>query len=151
MESKYYITADSFSSNCPDNWEEIAYSLNTYLEAIWNSMTEQEQEGFDDVVRDLWEDYCQHEGADCKPLDATRKRHEIIERIDALRSRYKAECEDVADMCKDDGYPSHGENWDLRCDGLWEEYYAPMISDLADLAGLPEQAPKAPPIWWRLP
>lgn len=45
------ITMDSFGSECPSNWEEIADFLNAIIEerGIENDLDELDQ---------LWEDYC---------------------------------------------------------------------------------------------
>lgn len=37
---------------------------------------------------------------------------------------YRAECREIAEQCEAEGYPSHGSNYDLRTDGLWENWYA---------------------------
>ena len=37
--------------------------------------------------------------------------------------RYHAECEEISRQCVAEGYPSHGSNWELRCQQLWDEYY----------------------------
>ena len=31
-------------------------------------------------------------------------------------------CEDIAEQCKEEGYPSHGSNYDLRVSDLQKEY-----------------------------
>ena len=46
-----YITMDSFGSDCPANWEEIADFLNNLIDerGIYDDRDELDQ---------LWEDYC---------------------------------------------------------------------------------------------
>jgi hypothetical protein len=49
--NSYYITAESFGSECPENWEEIAAFLNDIID----------QRGIaddHDAVNDLWEEFC---------------------------------------------------------------------------------------------
>ena len=38
-----------------------------------------------------------------------------VEEICALEKQYLEECEDIAKQCEEEGYPSHGSNYDLRC------------------------------------
>lgn len=45
------ITMDSFGSECPENWEEIADFLNALIE-------ERGIENDPDELNQLWEDYC---------------------------------------------------------------------------------------------
>ncbi len=45
------ITMDSFGSECPENWEEIADFLNALIE-------ERGIENDPDELNRLWEDYC---------------------------------------------------------------------------------------------
>ena len=69
-----FITEDSFGAELPDNWQEIADSINSYLEGLWEDATEDERERFSDIVNDVWEDYCNHEGIECLPLNQDRIR-----------------------------------------------------------------------------
>lgn len=48
---KNLITMDSFGSECPANWEEIADFLNAII-------LERGIEDDHDAVNDLWEEYC---------------------------------------------------------------------------------------------
>ena len=41
-----------------------------------------------------------------------------------IMNAYYAECEDIARQCAEEGYPSHGSNYDLRTERLWDEWYA---------------------------
>jgi hypothetical protein len=68
----YLITVDSFGPYPPENWEEIADSINEYLEELWDKATDQDRAAFRDTVADVWEDYCNHEGAESKPLNLDR-------------------------------------------------------------------------------
>lgn len=36
------------------------------------------------------------------------------------RALYEQWCEEVAEQCEEEGYPSHGSNYELRIEGLWE-------------------------------
>lgn len=47
---KYYITGDSFGSECPENWEQIADELNAIIDE--RGISEDR-----DAVDALWEDY----------------------------------------------------------------------------------------------
>lgn len=47
----------------------------------------------------------------------------VLELItDEILDRYDAECRDIARNCEREGYFSHGENYELRCDQLWDLY-----------------------------
>ncbi|MBQ3584513.1 MAG: hypothetical protein IJA27_07345 [Lachnospiraceae bacterium] len=52
---------------------------------------------------------------------------EDIEEICRLESEYLDECESIAEECVKEGYPSHGENYDLRCSNA-RKYYDEEIS-----------------------
>lgn len=49
----------------------------------------------------------------------------------AIINEYYAECREIAAECEAEGYPAHGENYDLRCEALWESYLQ-MYPELAD-------------------
>ena len=36
---------------------------------------------------------------------------------------YLEECDKIAEQCAEEGYPSHGSNYELRCEDLWDSYY----------------------------
>ena len=38
-----------------------------------------------------------------------------IEEICKLEEDFAAECEEIAEQCEAEGYPSNGENYELRC------------------------------------
>lgn len=40
-----------------------------------------------------------------------------------ILAAYKAECWDISRQCEEEGYPSHGENYELRADNLWDDWY----------------------------
>ena len=42
--------------------------------------------------------------------------------IDKLWEEFKEECEEIARQCEEEGYPSHGSNYELRVDSLKESY-----------------------------
>lgn len=50
MRDKIMITGESFGSNCPQNWEEIADFLNEIIE--------EKTDGSKEASEELWEDYC---------------------------------------------------------------------------------------------
>lgn len=52
---------------------------------------------------------------------------EDIEEICRLESEYLQECEECADQCAEEGYPSNGSNYDLRCENA-RSYYDEQIS-----------------------
>ena len=47
---------------------------------------------------------------------------EDINEIVTLRAEYAQECEKIADQCIEEGYPSHGSNYELRCENIREWY-----------------------------
>ena len=70
-----YITMDSFGSNCPDNWEEIAYYLDR---KIADALEELGDDAFapgycdnglsadgNEALSKVWETYCNGEYPDC--------------------------------------------------------------------------------------
>ena len=40
---------------------------------------------------------------------------------------YKAECDEISEDCVNEGYPSHGSNYDLRVEGI-KEYYPEIFN-----------------------
>jgi len=67
MYRNYHITADSFGSDIPQNWEEIADYLNDLIDSALESTdgafdpahddTGLSAEGHD-IIDDIWERYC---------------------------------------------------------------------------------------------
>ena len=62
MPERYRITGDSFGSDIPENWEEIADFLNEVIEKAWeeSGLTE-DYNGYDwfhDTVEEIWDKYC---------------------------------------------------------------------------------------------
>ena len=55
------------------------------------------------------------------------KKEEIMKKIDLLYAEYKEECEDIAEGCIEEGYPSNGSNYELRSSSLWDDYYKEQI------------------------
>ena len=47
---------------------------------------------------------------------------EDIDDIIRLRAEYAKECEKIADQCVEEGYPSNGSNYELRCENI-SSYY----------------------------
>lgn len=39
-----------------------------------------------------------------------------------LREQFEEECEEIALQCEEEGYPSHGSNYELRVEKLMESY-----------------------------
>lgn len=52
---------------------------------------------------------------------------EDIEEICRLETEYARECEEIADQCAEEGYPSNGSNYDLRCENA-RRYYDEQIA-----------------------
>ena len=44
------------------------------------------------------------------------------EKIKKLWEEYKEECEEIADLCEEEGFPRYGENYDLRCGNAYSWY-----------------------------
>ena len=65
MEIKKYITADSFGSECPKNWEKIADYLNDKINWMCYLFNDDPKETTDDY----WERFCRGELPECpKPV-----------------------------------------------------------------------------------
>lgn len=54
---------------------------------------------------------------------------EDIEKICKLEARYLKECDDIAEQCEAEGYPSFGGNYDLRC-AESRKYYDELIEEI---------------------
>lgn len=52
---------------------------------------------------------------------------EDIEQICRLEAECAQECEEIADQCAEEGYPSMGSNYDLRCENA-RRYYDEQIA-----------------------
>ena len=68
--TNYHITVDSFGSDCPTNWEEIANFLNAAIDKALDETHSAFDVGYDDtglsaeghdIVNDIWERYCSGE------------------------------------------------------------------------------------------
>lgn len=57
---------------------------------------------------------------------------EIKKEIEKLENEYSEECKAIAEGCEEEGYPAHGENYDLRCESAYNSYYKAKIDDLYD-------------------
>ena len=42
---------------------------------------------------------------------------------------FDRECDEIAEECAAEGHPSHGSNYDLRCEDLWNFYYSDWYDD----------------------
>ena len=51
------------------------------------------------------------------------------EQKNELYGQYLAECEEIAQECEDEGYPSRGSNYEIRCKALWDRFYADDLED----------------------
>ena len=49
-------------------------------------------------------------------MDAGYYTKESVDKICELEQQYLDECEEIAAGCQEEGYPSHGDNYDLRCE-----------------------------------
>lgn len=68
MARNYHINMDSFGSNCPANWHEIAAFLNTKIDKVLESLGSYAYRFGDadaglspdgqEAVNQVWEDYC---------------------------------------------------------------------------------------------
>lgn len=47
---------------------------------------------------------------------------EYIKEIISLEKQFDADCKQIAVQCMEEGYPSHGENYELRCEALRSWY-----------------------------
>lgn len=52
-----------------------------------------------------------------------------INEICKLEEAYLAECEAIAEECVAEGYPSYGDNYELRCESA-RTYYDEQIADI---------------------
>lgn len=50
-----------------------------------------------------------------------------IEEICRLEGEYEEECQEIACQCAEEGYPSHGSNYELRCENA-RQYYDEQIA-----------------------
>ena len=57
-----------------------------------------------------------------KPI-SNAKRLCIFAQIKALKADLAKECEAIADLCEEEGYPSHGSNYELRCEAVRDMYW----------------------------
>lgn len=60
-------------------------------------------------------------------IDAGVYTIEDIEEICRLETEYAQECEEIAEQCAAEGYPSNGENYELRCENA-RCYYDEQIA-----------------------
>lgn len=51
------------------------------------------------------------------------------EKICNLEAQYLKECEEIAEECEAEGYPSYGNNYDLRCSDA-RRYYDELIEKI---------------------
>lgn len=46
-----------------------------------------------------------------------------------LLELFKADCREISEDCVSEGYPSHGSNYELRCEAWWNRMYAEEYED----------------------
>ena len=52
-----------------------------------------------------------------------------IDKICELEKAYQEECQEIAEQCEAEGYPSNGSNYELRCENA-RAYYDEQIADI---------------------
>ncbi len=52
-----------------------------------------------------------------------------IDKICELEKAYQEECQEIAEQCEAEGYPSHGDNYELRCENA-RAYYDEQLADI---------------------
>lgn len=52
-----------------------------------------------------------------------------INKICELEQQYRDECQEIAEQCEAEGYPSNGSNYELRCENA-RKYYDEQIADI---------------------
>lgn len=52
-----------------------------------------------------------------------------IDKICELEKAYQDECQEIAEQCEAEGYPSNGSNYELRCENA-RAYYDEQIADI---------------------
>lgn len=52
-----------------------------------------------------------------------------IDKICELEKQYREECQEIAEQCEAEGYPSNGSNYELRCENA-RAYYDEQIADI---------------------
>lgn len=89
---------------------------------------------YDDLNDDLMDGVCESNDWSCrryfyfydengKWCDILHFRYEPTEITEAIaRKMFEDDCEDIAEQCKEEGYPSHGSNYDLRVSDLQKKY-----------------------------
>ena len=55
---------------------------------------------------------------------------EDIDKICTLYAEYEKDCDDIARDCSEEGYPSRGSNYELRCSMLWTSFYQSQLYDI---------------------
>ena len=61
-----------------------------------------------------------------------------IEKICNLEAQYLKECEGIEEECEAEGYPSYGNNYDLRCSDA-RRYYDELIEKIDSKYGEMEE------------
>ena len=52
-----------------------------------------------------------------------------IDKICELEKAYQEECQEIAEQCEAEVYPSNGSNYELRCENA-RKYYDEQIADI---------------------
>lgn len=42
--------------------------------------------------------------------------------IEEIMDQFQKDCTEISAECVEEGYPSHGSNYDLRRESLWKDY-----------------------------
>ena len=91
-------------------------------------------EKYDDLNDDLMDGVCESNGWSCRRYfhfydekgewcDTLHFQYEPTEITEVIARRmFEDDCEDIAEQCEQEGYPSHGSNYDLRVSNLQKEY-----------------------------
>ena len=121
------FTVDSFGWNCPENWEEICDALNSIAEEELGD--EEDDDLRREIINSIWERFCagQLEGVPegrnynddekggITMTTMTMTREQMWEEI-------RKELAEVSAQCVAEGYPSHGSNYDLRAQSVYDWY-----------------------------
>lgn len=105
-----------------DAWDNGSYD---YDEAV--RMLKERGEGLIAVIDD--ENKVCIEEITIEEVEAEFEAQQADEELDALMEEYRAACAEIARECEEEGYPSHGENYDLRCAQLWRDSYAEYFEE----------------------
>lgn len=51
--------------------------------------------------------------------------------LEEIMDNFRRDCAEISAECVEEGYPSHGSNYDIRCESLWKDYldWYPELGD----------------------